>query len=199
MAAAREPVTRSWAGMYVGGQVGGLMLNSVGDYNPDYDPPYDPAYSYGSRLSGSAGAYAGYNWQMGNIVAGIEVGAQVANLSAPYSSCTYVKHDWSAGVRGRLGVVTAGNTLLYGSVGVTAGHFDFSGYYGSGYSDAAFTGTGLQVGVGAEAFLTSRLSMRMETVYTQYGTHDIRSGGNPYWDVTPHVLEARFGLTYHLK
>ena len=201
MATASAPTGWSWAGMYVGGQVGAMMLNDPEDYNPGfYIPPYDPSYSMGSQVAGSVGTYAGYNWQMGNIVAGIEAGAELPNLSVPYSTYTYVNHAWSAGVRGRLGFVTAGNTLLYGSVGWTLGHFDYSGYFtSSSYSDDVFTDSGLQIGLGAEAFLTSRLSMRFETVYTQYGTHDILYNADPYWNVSPHTLEARIGLTYHLK
>lgn len=199
-AVASAPVGRSWAGTYVGGQIGAMMLNDPEDYNPDYYTPYDPDYAFAAGLSATVGTYAGYNWQMGNVVAGIEVGAELPNLSGPYDGYTYVKHDWSAGVRGRLGVVTAGNTLIYGSVGFTAGHFDYSDYYGSDYySDTSFTDTGLQIGIGAETFLTSRLSMRFETVYTQYATHDILYEDDPYWNVKPHTLEARFGLTYHLN
>ncbi len=200
-AAATMPVGRSWAGMYVGGQIGATMLNDPEDYNPDYHTPYDPAYSFASKVAASAGAYAGYNWQMGNIVAGIEAGADLPNVSTPNDTYTYVKHDWSAGVRGRLGIVTAGNTLLYASLGWTLGHFDYSGYFTSSglYSDAAFTDSGLQVGLGAEAFLSSQLSARFETIYTQYSAHDILYDGGPYWNVSPRTLEARVGLTYHLK
>jgi len=200
-AAANVPVGPSWAGMYVGGKVGATMLNDPEDNNPDYETPYDPAFSYASKVSASVGTYAGYNWQMGNIVAGIEAGADLPNVVSPYSTYDYIKHDWSAGVRGRLGIVTAGNTLLYASLGWTVGHFDYSGGFpsGSSYSDAVFTDSGLQIGLGAEAFLTSRLSMRFETIYTQYGTHDILYEGDPYWNVSPRTLEASVGLTYHLK
>jgi opacity protein-like surface antigen len=97
--------------------------------------------------------------------------------------------------------VTAGNTLLYASLGWSAGHFDYSKYFSSDYdySNASFTDNGLQVGVGAEAFLGSQVSMRFETVYTQYATRTILLRGAPYLNVSPHTLEARAGLTYHFN
>jgi outer membrane immunogenic protein len=69
-------VGRSWAGLYAGGQLGAIMLNDPGDYLPSSDPEY----AFASKVSGEAGAYAGYNWQTGNLVAGIEVGAEFSGL-----------------------------------------------------------------------------------------------------------------------
>jgi outer membrane immunogenic protein len=196
-APAAKEIKASWSGFYAGGDVGTMLLGSAEDSNPQSSPPNDPAYSIGA-WSGEIGAHAGFNWQAGALVAGLEANAFAMSPTIMYSDYWYGKQTWSAAVRARLGLLAMDNTLFYGTIGFAAGGFDYNGYW-TNLPGATFTGGGLQLGAGAEAFLTPQLSARIEGLYSDYGKHTILSGGVPYWDVSPRTLEARLGISYHLN
>jgi len=195
------PVRGTWSGSYVGGHLGATMFASAEDYDPAYSAPYNPAYGVATPVPG-IGVFVGHNWQIGQFVAGVEADGALVNANIPLSSTpNYGTQSWQASVRARVGVVTAQNTLFYALIGAAAGGFDYSNYFtaSSHYSGATFTGTGLQAGAGAEAFLTPKLSARIEGLYTDYGMHAISYNGGPYWVVNPRTFEARVGLSLHLN
>lgn len=93
------------------------------------------------------------------------------------------------------------NVLFYGTVGWTVGSFDYSETYPPfvGLIGTTFTAQGLQFGGGIEAFLTPHVSARVETLYSDYGSHAIQYTGAPFVTVNPRTLEARVGLTFHIN
>jgi opacity protein-like surface antigen len=197
---ARPPVTRSWAGLYAGIHAGMTTLGSVEDYDPNSAyTPYNPSYGLGAPAA-SGGALVGFNWQSGSYLLGIEADGSLRDSAIPSTIYVRARNTWEAAVRARVGFVTGGNTLLYGTVGLAVGDFDYSKYWNPpSYSGSKFIASGLQLGVGAETFLSQRISARVDGLYTDYGEHQILQSGSPYWIVRPRTLEARVGLTYHLK
>jgi opacity protein-like surface antigen len=134
-------------------------------------------------------------------VAGLEADGTWQGDSGFSFRTVYGEQAWSAGLRARLGLLAMHNVLFYGTVGWTVGAFDYSDTYPAfvGLTGTTFTGQGLQFGGGIEAFLTPHVSARVEALYSDYGSHAIHYTGAPFVTVTPHTLEARFGLSWHLN
>lgn len=195
---AGEPVTYSWSGLYAGVHVGAAILHLLDDTVPPSTPD---EYRDLSASSAVVGMHAGVNWQTGNLVAGVEGDASAVGLAPLFSGgLELARQSWTAAVRARLGVVTANNTLLYGTVGWAVGHFDYSRTFPPpATTGAVFNAGGLQVGAGAEAFLTRRVSVRVEGLYTAYGSHTIFDLGTPYWQAQSRSLEGSIGVSYHLR
>ena len=115
-----ESTATSWRGLYLGGQIGG----GWGDY--DYVFSSGSGVNVGSSLSGViGGALAGYNWEVGRLVVGLEGDISGASISGT-SSCvnaTYACNasvDWLGTVRGRVGV-PFNRFLPYVTAGVAFG------------------------------------------------------------------------------
>jgi len=133
------PPVMSWAGPYVGLNLGvarnQAKFSDLG--NPGAGQNYafpagasDPFWSP-SQAGFTVGGQAGYNWQTGNIVYGIEgdlnwVDGKADTAFAPpfvVPAVTATTNlDWMATVRGRLGVAFS-QFLLYGTGGVAFAHF----------------------------------------------------------------------------
>ncbi|MEJ0013723.1 MAG: outer membrane beta-barrel protein [Bauldia sp.] len=200
-----QPIRQSWQGFYAGADSGVSMLNSFEDFDPRVHAPLRPYYTF---VNGAVmgGAHAGYNWQSGRLVAGVEVSGE--GPLSELGTGSGERETWSAAVRGRLGIVTADNVLFYGALGWAVGGFDYSGLFPSSsgfpnYLGNIFTKQGIQIGAGTEAFLSPHLSASVEGVYTVYGSQDIYLEGSvpPYPNivVTPHTLEGRVGVAYHFN
>lgn len=145
----------------------------------------------------TGGAQAGYNWQSGNLVLGLETDIQSFKLggsrsgSGVYPCCApavfsvnnSVDTDWLLTFRPRLGM-SLGNTLLYvtGGLAVTSLHgsatFSDNCCVGTGARGAAsHTGTkaGWTVGGGAEWALNRNWTLKGEYLYVDFGS--VTSGG----------------------
>jgi len=135
------PPAFSWAGWYVGGNVGwkGLDTNMSSAPNDPATTAFNTGcitagacpQAYGSS-SGSGvigGGQIGYNWQFSNWVAGVETDFQgsyaratttVATSVAPFVPFTgthQTQEDWLGTLRGRLGVLFTPTLLAYGTGG----------------------------------------------------------------------------------
>ncbi len=156
--------TSNWSGSQLGGSNGGSSVNNVfvepGAYvcpGPMFIGPnfscFENFLSFSDRpLVYTAGAFAGYRWQFGTLVAGIEADASWKEATSTSSfarrdcffetmgSCDVyridVKHGsitqgWDASVRGRFGFLVTPWTLLYATAGVAFGEikgsFSYSG------------------------------------------------------------------------
>ena len=109
------PLGLRWAGFYAGGEVGGAWSNLDWTFtNPNYFNTLGAAL-LGSDFSHSAngvigGAFAGYNFQTGPWVLGVELSATGANLKReepspffPVSDTYTPKISWLATATGRVG------------------------------------------------------------------------------------------------
>ena len=124
-------VVNNWAGPYVGGTLGFVDANATVSVSPT---PFGTMSVSGSGSQLGIGLIAGYNWQNGNQVFGLET-----DIDLPSG------FDYFGTVRGRYGVVN-GNWLYYGTAGLS-----FTSATGSGYAGYnGFSGVGYVVGAGAE-------------------------------------------------
>jgi opacity protein-like surface antigen len=121
-------VAPGWAGFYLGGHGG----YGWGDNNFRIVLTPDPVRAYGGVKSRGAlyGAQAGYNWQYGRAVGGLEIDFSAANIGGdvdPLFSTIPQLGDLSVrrsdrlkylgSARGRLGWLPTDNVLLYGTAG----------------------------------------------------------------------------------
>lgn len=165
------------------------------------------------------GAHAGYNFQNGNIVYGLEgdfswangEGSQsssgggcviVQRVCVPFATTTDVKAqlDWLASVRGRLGV-TLGNALVYGTGGIAWAHSELkvvSSGVGAGSWSSGGTHTGWVAGGGVEMKLMPNLSARIEALHYSLGDVDFHVAGTGV-PLDLDVTTVRAGLTFHLN
>lgn len=111
-----------WAGFYIGVNGGGGFANNKFDMFPG---------QWNAKPSGGlVGGHAGYNWQYGNVVGGVEGdvdGAFIDKTLMPAAGVSFrEKTDELATMRGRLGYVIWPNLLAYGTAGAAFGHSEIT-------------------------------------------------------------------------
>jgi outer membrane immunogenic protein len=159
-----------WSGLYVGLQGGylkGEASHSFSNGAPSDDS--DPDGFIG-------GVHAGYNWQSGTFVYGVEGDFEGGDVKGSYdhpaggSSVGTSELNWQGSVRARLGYAFD-NALVYVTGGWAIADFDFGGGpsplpASGGYSD---TLNGWTVGVGGEWAFDRNWTARLEYRYTDFG------------------------------
>jgi outer membrane immunogenic protein len=145
-------VVNNWAGPYAGGTLGFVDANATVSVSPT---PFGPLSVSGSGSQFGIGLIAGYNWQRGNQVFGIET-----DIDLPSG------FDYFGTLRGRYGIVS-GNWLYYGTAGLS---FTSAGGSSGYYNYSGFSGVGYVVGAGAETKINSHLAAGFEGLY--YGFMD---------------------------
>ncbi len=164
----------SWAGPYLGGNLG---------------------YAWGSvdnnltQPSGFAGgAQAGYNWQTGPWVFGVEGDIEATGASDTFAPWKF-SNPWFGTVRGRAGYAL-GNILFYGTAGLAFGELRGETF---GLSET-HTNAGWTAGIGAEFGLTQNWSAKLEYLYVDLADSNFLITGVPngYRFGT-----VRAGVNYH--
>jgi outer membrane immunogenic protein len=192
----------TWTGFYIGGNVGGAWgtfdaatTTVGGGYFITTDPAQIAAAGAQTiKSSGLTGGFeAGYNWQAGNIVFGLEGDIEAFRLSgsatsgpivylsaapAAFIASSNASTDWLATARGRIGIA-ATNWLFFATGGAAFttlnGNFTFRDNFlappGAAES-ASFSNTkaGYTVGGGIEASLSGHWSIKAEYLYVNFGT-----------------------------
>jgi len=157
----------SWAGPYLGGTLG-YEWGSVGN-NP-------------TRPSGiTGGAEAGYNWQNGPFVFGVEGDINVTGADDTFAPWKF-SNPWFGTVRGRAGYAF-NNILFYGTGGLAFG--ELKGLTFGGVSESHTT-AGWTLGAGAEFGLAQNWSAKIEYLYVDLDSSD--------FVVTGAKNDYRFGL-----
>jgi outer membrane immunogenic protein len=202
--------TATWTGFYVGGTVGGMAATS--DRSSSADPTFWGGFPGGgvvpvlnangsTKLTGTAvvgGVEAGYNWQKGPFVLGIEADIYSSRMKAnsdthilappplvpffgTYRFAYSVHTDWAATLRGRAGL-SVENALLYVTGGAAwtnigqTGHAEFDSGCGgpSPFCDSdvlsSTTKMGWAVGGGVEYKLNSHWSIKGEYLHLDFGS-----------------------------
>ncbi len=180
---ARVVAATSWAGAYIGVN-GGVAWNrakfsDLGDptccqwlfaAGAPFWSPNKAGFTFGGQF--------GYNWQSGNIVYGLEAdlnwvdgkaGATLPGLFGTGAATTEL--NWSATVRGRIGVATA-SSLFYVTGGLAVGHFRNSWDVAAAVPrrfNSSETRTGWTVGGGIEHMLTRNWTAKIEGLYADFG------------------------------
>jgi outer membrane immunogenic protein len=112
----------SWTGFYIGADVGYAWGK---DTTTEYVTAtntftgFNPTYNINSAVGG---LYAGYNYQIGSAVLGIESDIEAANIRGGFidpvvGGAGTTQLDWQGSLRGRLGF-TADKVLFYGTGGL---------------------------------------------------------------------------------
>jgi outer membrane immunogenic protein len=149
-----------------------------------------------SSVGFAGGVQAGYNWQRGLHVYGVEVdfGAfdleqrssesglfPVTFLGDQYSLTQKMSADWLATLRARIGYTLRPDILLYATGGLAFSQVKFSSSYsdnavgfgfpgGSGYAARSEMKTGWAAGGGAEWSHDRNWTIRVEYLYVDLGT-----------------------------
>jgi outer membrane immunogenic protein len=224
----------NWQGYYVGANVGWSRASSDVSWSPD--PTrfqfLTPAGTVSSDLgpissaskntltsNGAAGGIqTGYNWQWGNVVAGIEgditfmrnntnlsAALPPPSISPPAALSQTARLDWLMTVRPRIGYAWD-NWLFYVTGGWAMGKAVFSDQLTD--SVGAVMGTtmsrelnGWTAGAGVEYGLVSGWTLKAEYLYTDLGSAAVLMGPNVFGETvgTNHTITnqiARIGFNF---
>jgi outer membrane immunogenic protein len=195
----------NWSGLYLGGNIGS---GTGRDRSSLVAGGGAPALLNTSPDGINGGVQAGYNWQAGNWVYGLETdfqaSAQEDNKTFAIAPGTALninsKLPWFGTVRGRLGY-SIGSSLFYGTGGFAYGDVKT----GINTASVSQTQTGWTVGGGIETPFTflglfgPNWTSKTEYLYVDLGrsTNDFGAPGVFSTDVKEHIL--RTGLNYHFN
>jgi outer membrane immunogenic protein len=219
----------SWTGFYVGANVGYGWGNTMTDL-VGYPPPIWAMFltapgvpaSYDRNLRGFiGGGQAGYNYQTGNFVYGLEADFSFSDIhhdltrtgfdGVPnfFADTESQKLKWLATLRGRFGVAAMENLLIYVTGGLAVGSiavstdFSYPGSINTYVGSATKTKAGWTIGGGAEYALSQNWSIKLEYLYVDLGTTSAIGIPNPpnpplYTEATvdTKVSIARVGVNY---
>ena len=188
------PLAFSWTGAYVGASVGIGADHSTFDYQT----PNVPSNGNGSLF----GIQAGYNYQMGSFVAGLEANADIVNIrgSAPCPGPSYgCRHNetFNGALRGRLGF--AGDRFLaYVTGGVAFANIRERAVNSTLVSFGQTKGTtGWTLGAGVEYAFTNHWSVGLEYAYSSYGAKKYIIDGGTVIKAKVHSNVVKVGVNYH--
>lgn len=223
----------SWTGWYIGGNVGGLWANNstITELAPAIagDQVYNltgGVQRLGSTSSITGGVQAGYNYQFGSMVLGIEADINALSYrpsAAEVNPVTGVplaggdtigskKATWLGTVRGRLGVAAFDRSLIYLTGGVAFSNLKYSvsdtcnvAPCGGGLNNGSVTaGVGYALGGGMEYAINNNWSLKGEYLFASFSGKDFRTinNGGPLttlWSADRTGFhQARLGLNWKL-
>jgi outer membrane immunogenic protein len=183
------PACAQFRGFYVGGQVGATYYkhrwHDLDGFGPSLNAAL-PATGSADDWGWNAGVTAGYNWQLGCTVFGVEGDWSWTHAKAErvYVSSTNTSEDvyvssrmkWFGTLRGRLGGVVAQNLLLYVTGGAAWARFDRNFAYTGSTEVETFsdrdTRWGWTAGAGAEWAITSSVSVKGDVLYLGFPSKD---------------------------
>jgi outer membrane immunogenic protein len=170
-----------WAGFYIGINGGGGWGHTTFDFTPVLNT---------TTSGGVVGGHAGYNWQYGSVVAGLEADFDGADIKKTILGVEQ-KTNELASVRARLGYVFFPSLLAYGTAGAGWGHTQIST---PGFLSDEVNQFGWVVGAGLEYKLVDHLLLRAEYLHYDLGKTEAPNvvGDN----VKETVDVVRGGLSY---
>jgi len=164
----------SWVGPYIGGNLG----YEWGEVSRN---PTKPSGFVG-------GVQAGYNWQRGPWVFGVEGDIEATAAEDTFAPWKF-SNPWFGTVRGRAGY-TFSNVLFYGTAGLAFGELK-----GQTFGlEESHTTAGWTAGLGAEVALTPNWSAKIEYLYVDLSESQFAITGvsNGY-----RFGSVRAGINYH--
>jgi outer membrane immunogenic protein len=178
----------NWTGFYVGANAGGLWGTT--------DQPEPDVFM--NLRGGMAGGTAGYNWQAGNWVLGLEGDFDWLSMKSTQfftcaSGCT-TKFDDFGTARARLGYAS-GPYLLYATGGAAFTRARI--FSGNGTIDGPWDGTtGWTAGAGVEGMINQNWSWKLEYLYASFGHFADAPAIVPTFASQNHFDTVRAGLNY---
>jgi outer membrane immunogenic protein len=204
----------NWSGFYIGATGGGGSVNhrwqDVGDSSGN--PWFDGTTQNFGGSGGVIGGYAGYNWQIGNLLAGVETDYTYTFSARRKDWPGFVASGYpvidSGGLpqwtlRGRLGFAF-NQVLIYATGGLAIGNPETRNLFDDGSStayDFHRARYGYVVGGGIEYMMTRNWIVRAEGLFSDFGTQSLTSplGGFPSGKtmrVRTTQSQGRVGLGY---
>ncbi|HEX5210645.1 MAG TPA: outer membrane beta-barrel protein [Pseudolabrys sp.] len=216
------PIPYNWTGFYIGGQAGGGWFSNqvtngpnAADGTVNFPPGFVHNAAHGSGWLG--GGYAGYNYQINQVVIGIDGDYSWANLSGSSSDIGPTgfldtgteKVNWIATVTGRLGYAM-NNWMFFGKAGwAWAGFSGNSSTFNTGGANTnnntnSQTRNGWTVGTGVEWGFAAHWSAKLEYDYVRFNTAnynntDVTVGGvvtTPGRIATSNLSMVKLGVAY---
>jgi len=184
----------SWTGFYVGAHVGAgwgqdeTQINSITATPPGATLPLNLAFNQNSRSGFLGGGQAGFNWQAGWFVLGVQ--GDIAGLDVKGTdpclvilTCTS-KSDWLATVTGRIGAVVLDRGLVYvkgGGAWLDTNHTTALTIIPGlpQLTNKSFTNDGWLVGMGTEWMITNNWSAFVELDYMRFDDKKVATPLNP--------------------
>jgi outer membrane immunogenic protein len=170
-----------WTGFHLGALLGWTWANADTDaVEGDVDA---------DGIDG--GAYAGFDYQMGNFVVGLEGDAIISGVDGEEDGLD-VDQGLNGSLRARAGIALD-QFLLYGTGGAALSNVELDR---AGGSDEQ-TLWGWTVGAGAEAFVWNNVTARVEYRYTDYENDTFSVGGGDVdSDLSTHSVRAGVGVKF---
>ncbi len=138
------------------------------------------------------GGFAGYNYQIDNVVAGVEGDIGYGGLKGDNAG-TEVKGGLGGSLRARLGYAVTPDILPY----ITAGGAAQSVKLTEGGISDKNTMLGWTAGVGTDLKVTDNVFARVEYRYTDYGSKSFTTGsGTRDVDATDHRIQFGIGMKF---
>ncbi len=192
------PGAFDWSGPYVGGNLGGAILDGDVSNGAFIIPGSQQDLNSGGF---TGGAQIGWNQQTGQFVFGAESDFNFLNIEddALFQTKTpgvvETDFDWFATVRGRAGVAVD-QTLIYATLGLAIADAEISvSNSGATVSDKETT-LGVVVGGGVEHWFTDAMSGKLEYLYADMQRIDVGFIG-PQVSASPQLHIFRAGINYH--
>jgi len=171
-----------WSGAYIGlnaGYAGGKAEATDGEFGIS---------ATGNGFVG--GVQAGYNWQSGSAVYGIETDIQYSDVSVEIADFDIIEIDWFGSTRLRAGFLPTDRFLVYATGGVAYGKYSVD------LADLSDTRVGWTVGAGVEYAIDDKWSLKTEYLYTDLGSWDIAVDEGIAADVDFKFHTVRAGLNF---
>jgi outer membrane immunogenic protein len=197
-----ERAAQLWTGFYVGAHVG--VAHHDGDMTA-----FTPWNGYAGFPVGGltdtrvmGGLQAGYNYQMGNIVLGLEATGSLMQIDKwsnenPPRTMFRSAVNWDITVTPRIGYAFD-RALVYVKGGLAVAEFEYSHNQNGTIIGATQTRAGWTVGAGLEYALTQNVSLKGEYGYMDFGKSGVDITGAPSIRVEPnrqiHVFTV--GMNY---
>lgn len=181
-----EPVAygpySDWTGFHIGATYG---------YATGWTDVSSPGASFDIDTNGgNASIFAGYDWQFGRGLFGLETDIGFGDLGGSENG-TALEINSVGSIRARLGYLMTPSFLVYGTAGFAYADFDFAAR-GDNESEIF---TGYQIGAGTELKFSEPWSLRLEYVYTDLGSETLTHNGlSQTYDPDYHTVRA--GLSF---
>ena len=179
-----EPPVNTWSGPYAGVTLG---YGFSGETEADALAGSNTIGTDGFLLGG----FAGYNYQVGNMVAGAEADIGYSWEEGENAGLTS-ESGVEGSLRARLGYVVSPNILLYATAGGAAKDLELSG---GGFSDNN-TMLGWTAGAGADVMVTENIFGRVEYRYTDFGSDTFDIGGPVEVNDKDHRINFGLGVKF---
>jgi outer membrane immunogenic protein len=188
----------NWTGFYIGAH-GGYGWADKG-WTDTTTGPFSISHNADGFL---AGGQIGFNYQINNIVFGIEGDLSWADITGGTSSGRFggetfdTRIDWLGTLTGRVGFAF-NNWLIYGKGGFAWANerLSYTAALPAFAGSSEETRTGWTVGAGIEYGFWNNWSAKLEYNYMDFGSRDVAYAPGIGFDVDQQVHAVKLGLNY---